>query len=899
VGWRVWCGLAAWTFLQVAPVKAADTVVVNWGGDYVTFDNNLRGYITDEYPVNLDGTNNDARSYCAYSDTIPLHPPTEYTAGSSYKFYGGVLLLKYNGGTFGRRWAEIWSGSSLAPRDKLYYGVGTDDHNTIGYDFRFWKKEDFLNGAQNGTVTFSATSKLEILNYEGGDGVPANNYGRVRFVVKDGNQFYVSEDFGGPASTTTSFVLTDPGSRRWALYNPSAPYNIQFNSTAATFAPHTFTNITAAGYYHSNDNSTDLNRKAGFNAERFRVTADVNAGLPPNQKPTITGMTADPPAGPGPMLTVSFQATASDPENDALTYSWAFGDNTSATGAIATHTYRARGLYTARVTVSDGRNQVVSNPVVITIGTPPNVFISAPTDRAAFRASDSVFYQGSASDPDGPLTPANFSWRVDLLHDQQTDLAAGPITGQDSGTFVVPTAGHRLDNSTAYQITLTVTDADGLQASRSVIIRPDTVNLAFTSNPSGLAVVVDGVTLITPVPSLNVVKNFQVAVSTPSPQRLGNTGYTFAGWSDGQPQAHTIIAPTTDQTYAAQFVADIAAPTASVSASPSAISAGGAATLTWSTTNATSVSINQGIGTVGGSGSRTVSPSATVTYVVTATNSGGTAQASATITVTAPPPVPTASLSGSPDAITGGSSATLTWSTANATAVTIDQGIGSVSGSGSRVVSPTTTTTYTLSATNASGTVTAQRTITVTAPPPPGTPVSVVVQVNGATDDVNEVNGALEGNAGTAWLGNGGSTTSFAGFRFTGVSVPRGAAIAAAHLDMYSAQDQWIGVSFTIVGDASGNSAPFTSSARPSQRPATTANVAHSSNTRWLPNTWYSLNDIKTIIQEIVNRPDWQAGNTLSIVLKGTGAGVWSRKFLKSFEAGGGTAPKLVITYSQ
>jgi hypothetical protein len=884
--------------LRAAPVGAADTVIVNWGGDYVTFDNNLRGYITDEYPVNLDGTNNDARSYCPYSDTVPLHPPTEYTAGSSYKFYGGVLLLKYNGGTFGRRWAEIWSGSSLAPRDKLYYGVGTNDHNTVGYDFRFWKKEDFLNGAQNGTVTFSATSKLEVLNYEGGDGVPANNYGRVRFVVKDGNQFYVSEDFGGPASTTTSFVLTDPGSRRWALYNPSAPYNIQFNSVDATFAPHTFANITAAGYYHSNDNSTDLNRKAGFNAERFRVTADVNSGLPPNQKPTITAITADPPAGPGPRLTVSFQATATDPENDPLTYSWTFGDNTSATGAMATHTYGARGLYAARVTVSDGRNQVVSNPIVITIGTPPNVFISAPVDGALFRAGDSVFYQGSASDPDGPLTPANFSWRVDLLHDQRMDLAAGPVGGQDSGSFVVPTTGQRLDDSTAYQITLTVTDADGLQASRSVIIRPDTVNLAFTSSPSGLAVVVDGVTLTTPVASLNVVRNFQVAVSTPSPQRLGTTGYTFAGWSDGQPQAHTIIVPASNQSYAAQFAADIPAPTASISVSPSAISAGSAATLTWSTTNATSVSIDQGIDSVPGSGSRTVSPSVAGTYVVTATNSTGTAQASASIIVTAPP-VPTSSLTASPEAMTSGSSSTLVWSTTNATTVTIDQGIGTVSASGSRAVSPTATTTYTLSAMNASGSVTAQKTISVTAPPPPGTPVSVVVQVNNASDDVNEVNGVLEGNASTAWLGNGGSANSFDGFRFSGVSVPRGAAIAAAHLDMYSAQDQWIGVAFTIAGDSTGNSAPFTNSARPSQRPLTTANVAHSSNSRWLPNTWYSLNDIKTIIQEIVNRPDWQAGNTLSIVLRGTASGVWSRKFVKSFEAGASTAPKLVITYSE
>jgi hypothetical protein len=278
------------TLVLVVTVRsaAAQTVIVNWGGNYVTFDNNLRGYIVDEYPVNLSGSNTDARSYCAYSDTVPLNPPTEYT-GPNARFYGGVLLLKYNG-RFSERWAEIWSGSPIAPNDKLYYGVDTyvltNDQNTVGYDFRFWKKEDFTNGGNTAAVTFTASSKLEILNYEGGGGDPTNNWGRVRFVVQDGNQFYISEDFGGPATTSTSFTLSDPGSRRWALYNPSAPYNVQFDWAHATFAPHTFIDIRAVGYYHSNDNTTDPRRKAGFTAERFRVNASVGQVIPSPRPPS-------------------------------------------------------------------------------------------------------------------------------------------------------------------------------------------------------------------------------------------------------------------------------------------------------------------------------------------------------------------------------------------------------------------------------------------------------------------------------------------------------------------------------------------------------------------------------------------------------------------------------------
>ena len=76
-------------------------------------------------------------------------------------------------------------------------------------------------------------------------------------------------------------------------------------------------------------------------------------------------------------------------------------------------------------------------------------------------------------------------------------------------------------------------------------------------------------------------------------------------------------------------------PTATLGASPASITSGQTATLTWSTTNAASVAINQGIGTVALSGSRSVTPQASTTYTLTATNASGSATANATVTVTA------------------------------------------------------------------------------------------------------------------------------------------------------------------------------------------------------------------------------------------------------------------------
>lgn len=78
------------------------------------------------------------------------------------------------------------------------------------------------------------------------------------------------------------------------------------------------------------------------------------------------------------------------------------------------------------------------------------------------------------------------------------------------------------------------------------------------------------------------------------------------------------------------------APTATISASPAAVTAGDQVTLTWNTTNATSASID-GIGTVSTSGSKTVTPSTSTTYHLLAQGNGGKADAYGRVTVNQPP----------------------------------------------------------------------------------------------------------------------------------------------------------------------------------------------------------------------------------------------------------------------
>jgi hypothetical protein len=67
--------------------------------------------------------------------------------------------------------------------------------------------------------------------------------------------------------------------------------------------------------------------------------------------------------------------------------------------------------------------------------------------------------------------------------------------------------------------------------------------------------------------------------------------------------------------------------------SPASVAAGVSSTLSWTVSNATSLSIDQGVGVVTGLTSVSVSPQVDTTYLLTATGLGGVATRSTTVTV--------------------------------------------------------------------------------------------------------------------------------------------------------------------------------------------------------------------------------------------------------------------------
>ena len=162
--------------------------------------------------------------------------------------------------------------------------------------------------------------------------------------------------------------------------------------------------------------------------------------------------------------------------------------------------------------------------------------------------------------------------------------------------------------------------------------------------------------------------------------------------------------------------------TASISASPTSAAAPGSTTITWSSANASAVSVTgNSVNSSAASGNQVVTslPAGTYTYTITAQGSGGPVTQSATFTVNVVASV-SASISASPTNATAPGAATIFWSSTNATSVSVSgTGLTSTSPSGSQSVSGLAagTYTYTITAQGPNGPATQSATVTVTAVP--------------------------------------------------------------------------------------------------------------------------------------------------------------------------------------
>ncbi|MDX1410213.1 MAG: cadherin-like domain-containing protein, partial [Saprospiraceae bacterium] len=174
--------------------------------------------------------------------------------------------------------------------------------------------------------------------------------------------------------------------------------------------------------------------------------------------------------------------------------------------------------------------------------------------------------------------------------------------------------------------------------------------------------------------------------------------------------------------------------------------------------------------------------------------------------------------------------------------------------------------------------------------------VTIEVQVNSSSDDAEEnVKGRVSLTSSDLEMVFDRSD-QIVGARFNAIDVPQGANIASAYIQFMSEDVSSEPTTLTIAGQAHDNAPTFDNiDGNISARLTTSATVS------WAPDPWTQKGlvdpeqqtpDLTAIIQEIVDRPGWSTGNSLVVIIWGSG-----KRVAESYNGNQAGAPMLHIEY--
>lgn len=182
----------------------------------------------------------------------------------------------------------------------------------------------------------------------------------------------------------------------------------------------------------------------------------ISGGCVPNTLPVITSLALTNQSEINPGATTYIECTASDPDEDELSYNWS-ADGGTFTGGGATIKWTAPnvvGSFTVTVEVSDG-DDIVTDQLVITVLTPnnPPTIESLTTDCPRVKKGGTATLTCDASDPDGD--ELTYEWSVERGNFSGEGAVVSWVGPSEYGTFT---------------ITVTVTDGRGGEATDSIDI---------------------------------------------------------------------------------------------------------------------------------------------------------------------------------------------------------------------------------------------------------------------------------------------------------------------------------------------------------------------------------------------------------------------------------------------
>ncbi len=243
-------------------------------------------------------------------------------------------------------------------------------------------------------------------------------------------------------------------------------------------------------------------------------------------------------------------------------------------------------------------------------------------------------------------------------------------------------------------------------------------------------------------------------------------------------------------------------------------------------------------------------------------------------------------------------------STPAATATTISTGLPTAT------LTKTATPNISTSTKTSTPTSTLTKTVTPVTPTPTKTSTSmatsttmsvgqntVEVRIANGTNDVEESStGSMYITSSDLELVNDGNDQVI-GIRFPGVNVPKGVTITNAYLQFKVDETSSGATSLFLQGEANSNALVFTNTTHNVSSRIRTANVVS-----WYPPSWLTLAatgtdqrtpNLASIIQEIINQPGWATGNSLVVIISGTG-----KRVAEAYEVDPAGAPLLHIEYT-
>jgi PKD repeat protein len=387
---------------------------------------------------------------------------------NSYKILGkAIALLTLSIAGMPSAWAF---GSYLSEFSGLYSSSTTDAancavcHNSVNSGSGFNAYGNALRNSSAANANSAFANWLAEVEGDDSDGEGNSNLVEIMASSQPG---WCSGSSCANAPSGMSGMMLDPAPQQTnnpPVANAAGPYTgeagtpIQFDGSGSS-DPDGDTLVSYAWTFGDGSTGSGANPSHTYaTGGEFTVTLVVNDGTVDSAEATATASISTPPTNAAPTanaggpyegqpdVAVDFDGSgSSDPNGDALTYAWDFGDGTIGTGVTTSHTYTAENTYTATLTVTDpdGLSDFVA--VTVTIAIPPAnrapvANVGGPYNNI-YSGAAYTFNGAGSSDPDGDTL--TYAW----------DFG-------DSNTGTGQSPAHSYSTAGDYTLSLTVSDAE-------------------------------------------------------------------------------------------------------------------------------------------------------------------------------------------------------------------------------------------------------------------------------------------------------------------------------------------------------------------------------------------------------------------------------------------------------